>query len=129
MTSYRQMKTSAWNTPILTGWDDDVVKPKPSLLDIMKEQQQTEPTLDSVTLPEPDVRTLGFQQLRNIQKETFTKTKMCKFRRCKKPECTFAHSIDELVPKECFFKERCKIRTCHFLHPGETKQDYLNKIL
>lgn len=140
MTFYSH-RTNAWGLPSTsrTGWDDDVVKPVPSLQSIMTEQAKVmvvnEPQPDVIDEPtpkvidEPSVRTEAFEQLRHIRKETFVKTKMCKYRRCKKPQCMFAHTIDELIPKECFFKDKCRVRTCHFMHPGETKQDYLNKIL
>ena len=71
-----------------------------------------------------------------------TKTRMCKSilngMECKYgSKCSFAHTLEELTPQCCRFSERCKLvdwngskyvnkyeKTCKFIHPNETKQDY-----
>jgi hypothetical protein len=44
---------------------------------------------------------------------------------CTYKGCTFAHSIDELDPKECGFQDQCRHQsTCKFIHSSETKDQY-----
>ena len=67
-----------------------------------------------------------------------TKTQICKFfleKKCSRGcKCTFAHSHEELVqPNMCKFGDRCKFklttgaRTCCFIHPNETKEQFWNR--
>lgn len=57
--------------------------------------------------------------------------------------CKFAHSIEELKTTNCLFGERCSFvrknsegkivnndtdTVCHFVHPGETRQEYIDRI-
>lgn len=78
----------------------------------------------------PSKRAVALEKLKTVEKAAFTKTKMCKYSVCKRPDCPFAHSVSEIVPLDCFFGKSCrKKKTCQYVHPGETKNDYLNKIL
>jgi hypothetical protein len=49
---------------------------------------------------------------------------------CSKPACTFAHSLDQLVPFPCRFGKRCNNHSCSWFHTGDTKKRYaeLHKI-
>lgn len=65
--------------------------------------------------------------------EDKTKTKMC--RRiiakgyCANPNCTFAHTCNELTPINCTYGQRCrfKAKTCLFIHPQESKIQFLQR--
>ena len=48
---------------------------------------------------------------------------------CKLEGCTFAHSIDELVPIRCKWDRRCSNPECTFFHPSlkETKEEYMKR--
>ena len=49
---------------------------------------------------------------------------------CKYAEttCMFAHSVQELLPKDCSHGSRCRYsNNCHFLHPNETVQMYVHR--
>ena len=60
-------------------------------------------------------------------------TVLCKYfqtNSCDNYKCTFAHSIDELLPRMCSYKDRCnfdrrntkfnyKRRPCCYFHPDE----------
>ena len=62
-----------------------------------------------------------------------TKTKMC--RRviakgyCANPKCTFAHTCNELTPLDCTYGQRCRFqtKTCLFIHPQESKIQFLQR--
>lgn len=55
-------------------------------------------------------------------------TKMCNAGKdCKRrPECNYAHSMDEFNPVTCKFQSRCKnVAECNFKHDFETKEAFL----
>jgi hypothetical protein len=61
------------------------------------------------------------------------KTRMCSYimlgQQCKHSICNFAHTLEELSPIECSFKDNCtKGNLCKFFHPSENKNDYLKRI-
>ena len=74
-------------------------------------------------------------------------TKMCDSvknnKKCNRKKCNFAHSIEQLKIQECFNKEKCRnveykndgeyinkgSKLCKHLHPYETKQNYVKRIL
>lgn len=79
---------------------------------------------------------------KNISKKLF-KTKMCMFvtldidqngkhhyiNNCKRENCHFAHTKEELNSAKCVFGNTCKYknsktRPCTFLHPGEDLSDF-----
>lgn len=63
--------------------------------------------------------------------QSFKNTKMCKNKGdCRRrPNCTFAHSLEEFNPIECRFQGRCKTpNTCTFKHHFETKEVYLQRL-
>jgi hypothetical protein len=49
---------------------------------------------------------------------------------CKRPNCPYSHSIEELEMHKCIFKI-CKTRNCPFIHNNEkiTKIQYFNRML
>jgi len=44
-----------------------------------------------------------------------------------KEKCTFAHSVEELVPISCMYGSRCYNQFCNRFHPGtqQTKEQYM----
>ena len=58
-------------------------------------------------------------------------------------ECTYAHTIDQLIVNKCMFKESCNhviisddgsyttsgVIVCMFLHPDETMDNYISRVL
>ena len=45
--------------------------------------------------------------------------------------CRFAHSVDELTPKECTYGVCCRFKDserCAFIHPQETKDQYVTRL-
>ena len=58
------------------------------------------------------------------------KTRMCRFKnKCNRPNCTFAHTIDEWNPIICSFDGRCKNDNCKFWHKKtETKEQLCIRI-
>ena len=61
------------------------------------------------------------------------KTRMCSSLQlgqpCKHNICNFAHTLEELSPIECSFKDNCKKNLCKFFHPSENKSDYCKRII
>lgn len=62
----------------------------------------------------------------------FKNTRMCSYLdKCKRKECSFAHSIEAFQPPECRFGEKCKSVdstgriTCRFKHVEESKEAFL----
>jgi hypothetical protein len=70
---------------------------------------------------------------RQIMNKVLKRTKLCKYgSKCKRKVCTFAHSIKELQPAKCLFGESCRFinhpsRKCTFLHPNETKEEFVKR--
>lgn len=70
------------------------------------------------------------------------KTRFCNNTFCKKIDCDFAHSIEEINTIDCFHKERCRqvfekdgilknkssLNFCKYKHPNETKEQYLYRV-
>ena len=70
----------------------------------------------------------------NLNKNTV----LCKYYQsnaCDKSYCSFAHSIDELIPRMCCYGNKCmfdrrkknfnkKRRACCYFHPGEVITNY-----
>lgn len=54
------------------------------------------------------------------------KTRMCNFaERCRRPECDYAHTLEEYSPIECKFRT-CRKPECRFYHPStESKSEFL----
>lgn len=68
-----------------------------------------------------------------VKKEstTIVKTLMCAFGiRCNRGEdCSFAHTVSELTPKECAFDLNCeKGDKCPYKHSNENKTEYVDRI-
>lgn len=63
-------------------------------------------------------------------KSSFAPNRMCHFQnRCKRTNCEFAHSFDELVPIECRHVMCHYFSTCRFYHKRrETKQQYVDRV-
>ena len=55
---------------------------------------------------------------------------MCRFKdKCKRKNCTFAHTLDEWNPIVCSFDGRCKNGVCKFWHKKkETKEELCTRI-
>jgi len=71
------------------------------------------------------------QEKPEVPKETRLQfTKMCYGgEKCKNPNCTFAHTLDQLSPVPCRFQKSCKYpQRCGFYHEDETKESYLKRI-
>jgi hypothetical protein len=47
---------------------------------------------------------------------------------CRRRECTYAHSIEELRIFECKFNENCYKEDCKFFHAFETKEEYFERV-
>jgi hypothetical protein len=61
---------------------------------------------------------------------TPVKTRMCTYKgKCKKNNCTFAHTLDEWNPIVCSFDGRCKNDECKFWHKKTETKKELNKRL
>lgn len=95
-------------------------------------------------------RTEAFNLLADKYKmaEKLVRTQMCNSviekKQCPHGEkCRYAHSTEELVISECFFKERCrfvrknqcgryynqgKVKKCSRRHPGETRENLIARI-
>ena len=59
------------------------------------------------------------------------KTRMCKHaKNCSRGDhCNFAHTVAELQPRECHFRDNCRHpEKCQFIHPWERKEDFLNRL-
>lgn len=56
------------------------------------------------------------------------KTRMCNFAgKCRRSNCTYAHTLDEFSPVECRF-HTCRKPDCRFFHPKkESKSDFLER--
>jgi len=79
-------------------------------------------------------RTLAFQKI-NDKKNMNDRLKnsapcrnILKFGQCKIINCSFAHCLKDLIPPECVFGEWCKKQGCNSLHPGETRNEWLQKM-
>lgn len=65
-----------------------------------------------------------------IKKEVVNvRTKVCKNgENCTFKGCTFAHSLDEFNPKECFTGDYCEDMKCQYFHPTlESKREFLER--
>tara|TARA_B100000497_G_scaffold115402_1_gene138906 strand:- start:63 stop:2606 length:2544 start_codon:yes stop_codon:yes gene_type:complete len=73
--------------------------------------------------------------------EKFEKNNIEKYRMCTSvlnnttcphgSRCRFAHSVDELTPKECTYGVCCRFKDserCAFIHPQETKDQYVTRL-
>lgn len=72
----------------------------------------------------------AFDQQRFERPKSFAPSRMCHFQnRCKRTNCEFAHSIDELTPVECRHVMCHYFSTCRFYHKRrETKQQYVERV-
>lgn len=57
---------------------------------------------------------------------------MCRFilesGKCSKRKCTFAHTLDELEPKKCLNKNKCRKReNCIYMHPHESLIEFVER--
>ncbi len=78
----------------------------------------------------------------------YTRTKVCtsviENKPCSRENCSFAHSINDLVARKCSFGYKCfhvrkshrngKIvnwgrKICTYIHPGETKREFYHRVL
>ena len=84
------------------------------------------------------VERMGYGKYRGVnaksEKVATVNTKLCSsllkgWKNCK-VDCKYAHSTDELKPTSCGFKELCifKGENCKFIHPDETKDEYLRRL-
>lgn len=57
-------------------------------------------------------------------------SKLCSFKnKCERVGCTYAHSLEEIVPIPCIFGNKCKILNyCEYMHPCETKKGYIHRV-
>lgn len=74
----------------------------------------------------------------NIEINNLHKTRLCKNKICNVKNCFYAHSLEELVIKNCLFNDNCKNiyvdnrifynkdpkNICNFIHDNETKSNY-----
>ncbi len=54
--------------------------------------------------------------------DSFACTKMCLNYKigCTYPNCTFAHSMEQLVPRKCNYGDNCRMKSkCWYLHPSD----------
>ena len=90
----------------------------------------------------------GFKLLtdKNVMETKLLKTRMCMSvatkTQCKHSNCRFAHSTDELTPSFCAFNDSCKLvrtvggkiknrsknKICEYIHIGETKEEFNDRI-
>ena len=48
---------------------------------------------------------------------------------CTRVNCTFAHSLEEIAPNTCKFRDNCKIKEdCKFIHPSENISEYATRV-
>lgn len=94
---------------------------------------------DIILKTESQIRTEAFETLSDPYKmsEKLKKTGMCKYtlrgEKCKRKDCWFAHSEEELKITPCFFGEACRhvydrTKPCKYLHPHESREEYLIRI-
>jgi hypothetical protein len=56
------------------------------------------------------------------------KTKFCSFKsNCKRKNCNFAHSFDELNIIGCRYDTTCRIANCNYIHSNETREEYYKR--
>jgi len=111
-------------------WNVLVVEDEEVEVEVKKEK----PKRVKMDLKEQIVREKAHRVLedkKELQKR-LEKTTMCNFgKNCKRKVCHFAHSLEELKPKECLFGRNCKYfgeGKCKFFHPhGEDKKNYLRR--
>ena len=90
----------------------------------------------------------GFKLLtdKNVMETKLLKTRMCMSvatkTQCKHSNCRFAHSTEELTPSYCAFNDSCKLvrtiggkiknrsknKICEYIHIGETKEEFNERI-
>jgi hypothetical protein len=72
----------------------------------------------------------------NVLPESSEKTQMCRniarYGQCTRDVCTYAHSLMELKPRKCFFKDECtnigsKTHPCRYIHPSESFDEYVER--
>jgi len=103
--------------------------------------------------PRYAARTSAFETLsdKNLVDKKLTCTRMCRSvlagTKCRHSHCRFAHSVDQLVKKQCMFGKSCKFvheesqgaysnnkgygnhsKVCDFWHPEETEHSYSSRI-
>lgn len=63
-----------------------------------------------------------------LLKQYFEKSKFCKYKdSCKLGRsCTYAHSLEEYKPPQCFYREYCTTKNCILFHPWDTIPSYLH---
>ena len=78
------------------------------------------------------MKTTTAEEVRSKPAIDFKNTRMCSYMgKCKRKECSFAHSIEVFQPPECRFGEKCKSVdsagniTCRFKHVEESKEAFL----
>ena len=88
-------------------------------------------------LPKMSDRAMGFESLKNPKAKTSNpiNSKLCQRTlngdKCTSNTCTYAHSIEELEPIMCVFKNGCKFKNskkCVFIHPNEPREDFLYRL-
>lgn len=71
---------------------------------------------------------------RDVEEMDRRNTRLCreikKGNQCRNYRCPYAHSIEELTPLPCTYNKECgtMFTTCDFIHPGETKEHFLNRL-
>lgn len=61
--------------------------------------------------------------------DRFFKTKPCiNIGTCNKPNCGYAHSLEELRDPQCAFDNDCNKQGCTFKHPRETVEEYRERV-
>ena len=69
-----------------------------------------------------------------VKPATSVKSKMCRQvmngRKCTYKTCNFAHTSDELTPYPCSYDNKCRFKTttCCFIHPGESKSVFVQRL-
>jgi hypothetical protein len=63
---------------------------------------------------------------------TFKKTsagiKTIENNKCRRPNCTYAHTMENWKPRPCRFQSSCRsVDTCPFKHEGETRESYYER--
>lgn len=90
----------------------------------------------------------GIEEKLNTDTKSNTRTRMCKNKSsCNRKDCNYAHRFDELIFKDCLYKDRCRLiilknnvyensfkesssdfKCCLFKHNNETKNNLFNRL-
>jgi hypothetical protein len=126
------MHQPIYSYPIPSSVSHQVMSyPRESYINPIQPVQITSYPAESFTCQQPSQPSQP-SQAPQPSRSTF-KTKACSLLlstgKCMKKGCGFAHNKEELKPIKCRDDAICVYSktTCHFIHTGETKEDYLKR--